>query len=99
VNKCINYNSEYVGCSNTITDDAVLAIVNNEGEVISFSREYGDFEWSGPACLKREQIKYNSNHVYNQIEEYLPLPVVIISAQDIDTYEDYKNAIEFVKNW
>jgi choline kinase/soluble P-type ATPase len=97
--KCLEYKGEFIGCSKTITDDAVLASVNESGNVIEFSREFGDFEWSGPACLKREHIKYLSNHVYYQIEEYLPLPALVIRAQDIDTYEDYKKALIFIKTW
>ncbi len=96
---CLNYNSEYIGCSKTITDDAVLASVNGDGNVMAFSRENGDYEWSGPACLKKQHVKYISNHVFNQIEEYLPLPALIVRAQDIDTYEDYKDAITFIKTW
>ena len=99
IKKCLSYNGEFVGCSMNITDDAVLASVDEDGNVISFSREYGDYEWSGPACMRREHIKYISNHVFNQIEEYLPLQALIIKAQDVDTYDDYKKAIEFIKTW
>ncbi len=99
INRCLNFNGEYVGCSKTITDDAVLASIDENQNVISFSREYGDYEWSGPACLKKEHVKYISNHVYNQIEEYLPLPVLVIEARDIDTYDDYKHAIKFIRSW
>ncbi len=99
IDRCINFNGEFVGCSKTVTDDAVLASVDTNNNVVSFSREHGDYEWSGPACLKKEHVKYISNHVFNQIEEYLPLPSLIIEAQDVDTYEDYKNAINFIKSW
>jgi HAD superfamily phosphoserine phosphatase-like hydrolase len=97
VKRCFSFKGEFVGCSKTVTDDAVLATVNENGDVISFSREEGDYEWSGPACLKREHIEYNSDHVYFQIIKYLPLPALVIQAQDIDTYDDYKNAIKFLK--
>lgn len=99
IDKCLNYEGEFIGCSKTVTDDAVLAKVNEKGDVVSFSRKHGDYEWSGPASLKRDNIKYASSHVYHQIEEYLPLPALIVRAQDIDTYEDYKSAIEFIKTW
>jgi len=99
INKSLNYKGEFIGCSKTVTDDAVLASVDENGNVISFSRENGDYEWSGPACLKREHIKYGSNHVYHLIEEYLPLPALVVEAQDVDTYDDYKKAVEFIKTW
>ena len=96
---CINYDGEYVGGSYIISEDAVFLNVNEDMQVVGFSRENGDFEWSGPAKLKRDNIKYISSNVFNQIEEYLPLPFLNIRAQDVDTYEDYKNAIKFVKSW
>jgi len=99
IKQCLAYEGEYIGCSKTITDDAVLVKVNENKEVISFSRKQGDYEWSGPACLKKENVKYASSHVYHQIEEYLPLPALVVRAQDIDTYEDYKNGIEFINSW
>jgi HAD superfamily phosphoserine phosphatase-like hydrolase len=99
IDKCLNYEGEFIGCSKTVTDDAVLANVDEKGDVISFSRENGDYEWSGPACLKKEHVKYGSNHVYHLIEEYLPLPSLVVEAQDVDTYEDYKKAVEFIKSW
>lgn len=99
IDKCLKYKGAFVGCSRTITDDAVFAHLDNEQNVISFSGEASDYEWSGPACLKRDNIKYVSNHVYNQIEKLLPIPALVIRAQDIDTYEDYEKALIFVKSW
>jgi len=98
IEKCLQ-TTEYVGCSKSITDDAVLVEIDEDKNVISFSREIGQFEWSGPACLKKENIKYVSGHVYTQIENVLPLPALIINAQDIDTYDDYKKAVDFIKTW
>jgi HAD superfamily phosphoserine phosphatase-like hydrolase len=97
IQKCLEYNGEYIGCSDIVTDDAVFVKVNENNEVVAFSTKQGDYEWSGPAKLKKDKIKYISTNVYNQIEEYLPLPMLKITAQDIDTYDDYKKAIQFIK--
>jgi len=99
IKRCFSFDGEFIGCSKTVTDDAVLTTLDENGNVIEFSRERGDYEWSGPACLKKEHIEYNEDHVYFQIEKYLPLPALIIDAQDIDTYDDYKNAEQFIKLW
>ena len=99
IDKCLNYSGEFVGCSAEITDDAVFVQLDEEHKVISFSRNNGSYEWSGPVCLKRNNVKYTSGHVFSQIEGYLPLPALIIRAQDIDTYEDYKKGIKFVADW
>jgi HAD superfamily phosphoserine phosphatase-like hydrolase len=96
--RCLEYNGQYVACSKIITDEAVFVKVDNVGNVNSFSITEGDFEWSGPACLKRDSIKNVDGHVYTQIEEHLPLPALIINAQDIDTYDDYEKAKKFIED-
>ena len=45
------------------------------------------------------KIKFDKNNVYNQFENYLPITIVKTRARDIDTYEDYLRAIEFVNSW
>ncbi len=99
IDKCLNYPGEYIGCSDIISDEPVYIKSDENGYALSFSRKFGDFEWSGPACLKKKNIKYVSTNVFNQIEEYLPLPLLKIRAQDIDTYDDYKRAISFMEEW
>jgi HAD superfamily phosphoserine phosphatase-like hydrolase len=96
---CLEFDGEYVGCSDIVSEDTVFIKTDELGNVLSFSREQGDFEWSGPAKMKRDNIKYMSTNVFNQIEGLLPLPYLKIRAQDVDTYADYKNAIEFMKSW
>jgi choline kinase len=99
VKKCLEAEGEYVAYSPTVSSEAVFVKTNEAGDVLSFSRENGDFEWTGPACIKRDKVKWTSGNVFNQIEEYLPMRGLKIRAQDVDTYEDYQKAIEFVKSW
>jgi HAD superfamily phosphoserine phosphatase-like hydrolase len=99
IDRCLDFDGEYVGCSQKVTDDAVFVKVNEKDEVVFFSRENGDYAWSGPAKLKKENIPYVSTNVYNQIEPLLPLPMLKIEAQDIDTYDDYLQAIELMGSW
>lgn len=99
IQRCIGYDGEYVGGSRIISEDAVFLRVDDQNQVTSFSRECGDFEWSGPAKIQKKHIRYLTSNVFNQIEGLLPLPFLNIRAQDVDTYEDYKNAIKFVKSW
>ena len=99
VELCLNHSGEYVGCSKSISDDPVYVKCDEHNQVVSFSRENGDFEWTGPALLAKDKVKYTSSNVFNQIEEYLPLPTLQVRAQDIDTYDDYKRAVEVMKEW
>ena len=57
------------------------------------------FEWTGPACIMKSKLKYSSGHVFNMLEPYLPMRGIKIRACDIDTYDDYTRAIEFVRSW
>lgn len=95
----LNINEEYIAFSNKQSEDGVFVKLNENAEVVSFSDINGDFEWTGPAVLKREKIGFSSGHVYNIIEPYLPIKGIKIRACDIDTYEDYKRALEFIKEW
>lgn len=90
---------EWIAYADRMSDDAVLVKTNQNGSVLSFSRENGDYEWTGPCCIKKSKLKYSSGHVYNQLEPYLPMRGIKIRACDIDTYEDYQRAIEFIKSW
>ena len=96
---CLEYEGDYVGCSSSMSDDPVYVKCDENYQVVSFSRENGDYEWTGPASMKKNKIKYTSVNVFNQIEEYLPLPLLKVRAQDIDTYDDYKRALEIMAEW
>lgn len=99
VKKCLEAEGEYIGYSYINSNEAIFVKTNEAGDVLSFSREHGDYEWTGPACIKRDKLKWTRGNVFNQLEEYLPMQGLKIRAQDIDTYEDYQKAIEFVKGW
>jgi choline kinase len=90
---------EYIAYSDKTSTEAVFVKTDNQGNVIAFSRQEGDYEWTGPASMKREKIKFTSENVFNQLEEYLPMKGIKIRACDIDTYEDYQKAIDFIKTW
>lgn len=99
IQACLDARNEYVGISQKTSDDTVFVKLDEGAKVIAFSTENGDYEWSGPACLRRENIHFTSGHVYTLIEPLLPMAGRIIAARDIDTYEDYKRAIAFVATW
>ena len=90
---------EWIAYADISSDDAVFVRVDGEGSVLSFSSESGDYEWTGPACIRREKLHYSSGHVFNMLEPSLPMRGIKIRACDIDTYDDYTRAIEFVRSW
>lgn len=99
VRLCLETEGEYIGYSEKMSDDAVFVGVDGQGNVVNFSTQQGDFEWTGPACIDRQKVRYTSGNVYNQLEHFLPMPGLKIRACDIDTFEDYERAIQFVRGW
>lgn len=99
VKTCLETPGEYIAYSEKSSDDAVFCLTLPNGDVIAFSRERGNYEWTGPCCIKKNKIRNHQEHVFNILEEHLPMQGIKIRAQDIDTYDDYLRAIEFVKGW
>ncbi len=97
--KLLKIKGEWIAYTDKMSDDAVFLKVNERSEVLSFSRDLGDYEWTGPCCLKKERVTYTLGHVYNQLEQYLPLRGIKIRACDIDTYGDYERALKLVESW
>ena len=95
----LDQSGEWIAYADICSDDAMFVRVDGEGNVHSFSQESGDYEWTGPACIRRDKLRYSSGHVYNLLEPSLPMRGIKIRACDIDTYDDYTRAIEFVRSW
>lgn len=97
--KLLNLEGEWIAYTDKMSDDPVYCKINELGDVLSFSKEFGDYEWTGPCCIKKNKLKYSSGHVFNQLEPYLPMKGVKIRACDIDTYDDYQRALKIIQRW
>lgn len=92
----------FAAYSDKCSEDAVFLSLDENGNVCSFSREGGDYEWTGPCGIFGKDLPSeipNDWAVFNILEPLLPLKGVKIRAQDIDVYNDFKNAEKFVKSW
>lgn len=96
IEQCLLGGQTYVGVSQKTSEDTVYVRLDEQQRVVAFTDDEGDYEWSGPACFHRSQVNFTSGHVYSMLEPLLPLPCKVIRARDIDTYEDYKKALDFV---
>jgi len=88
------------GCAPT-TDDPVFLQTETIGDVPyakAFSRESGEWEWTGLTQVRTERIKRHDGHVFQVLEPILPLRVVILRTKEIDTFNDYEKAVRWVKN-
>jgi len=99
VKTILNTPGEFICYSDITSEDAVYCKTDEQGNVLAFSRENGDYEWTGPACIKKEHLTYSSNNVFNIFERVLPMKGIKVRAYDIDTYSDYKRVSEITKNW
>ncbi len=90
---------EYICYSDISSDDAVFVQTDEKCRVLAFSRERGDFEWTGPACMCKGHLTYNSQNVFNMFESLLPMRGIKVHAYDIDTYDDYQRVSQIVKDW
>ena len=95
----LNTDGEYICYTDKISDEGIYLNVDSNNNVINFSNKNGNFEWTGPACIKKDKLQYSNEHVYNQLEPHLPMKGIKIRACDIDTYNDYERAINIINEW
>lgn len=99
VKRILNTEGEFICYADITSEDAVFVKTDESGNVLQFSREEGDYEWTGPACIKKENLFYCTQNVFNMFEPYLPMKGIKVRAYDIDTYNDYIRVSEIIKDW
>ena len=95
--KFLSQDEECIGGFVPTTDNPVLMTIDNN-MVTSFSREYGDLEWTGLVQVKKDRLKEGTGHVYQMLEQLLPIKLMRIRTKEIDTMNDYENAIKWINN-
>lgn len=99
VKKLLATSGEFICYADKTSDDAVFVQTNENGDVLCFSREQGDYEWTGPACMNKQHLIYSAQNVFNMFEPYCPMKGIKVRAYDIDTYNDYIRVSEITKDW
>ena len=90
---------EFICYADKTSDDAVFVQTDEKGDVLCFSREQGDYEWTGPACMDKQHLTYSTQNVFNMFEPLCPMRGIKVRAYDIDTYNDYIRVSEITKDW
>ena len=85
------------GCDPT-TDNPVLMTIDENDNVVEFSRERGSLEWTGLVQIEQEKLTPGTGHVYQMLEPVLPIKVMKIRTKEVDTPNDYENALAWVRN-
>lgn len=80
------------------TDNPVLMTLDDNGCVVKFSREEGTQEWTGLAKIRTDRLVPGTGHVYQMLEPLMPIKVKSIRTREIDTVNDYDNAVKWVRN-
>lgn len=99
VKMLLETDGEFICYSDKSSDEAVWVQTDEEGKVHAFSRERGDYEWTGPACISKANLTYSSQNVFNMFEPFLPMKGIKVRAYDIDTYNDYLRVSEITRDW
>ena len=99
VKRVLEADGEFICYADKSSDEAVWVQTNEKGYVHAFSRECGDYEWTGPACISKANLTYSSQNVFNMFEPFLPMRGIKVRAYDIDTYNDYQRVQEITKDW
>ena len=94
----LEYDGECIGGCEPTTDNPVLMSLNDKHQVVEFSRDHGDLEWTGLAKIKTERLLPGDKHVYMMLEPLMPIDVLKIRTKEIDTQNDYENALKWVQN-
>ena len=97
--ECLAYEEEFIGYSPIMSEEPVYVSLNSDW-IGGFSLSVGDYEWAGPALLHRDKLTAAGNcHLYQTMEKHLPIKGRLVRAMDIDTLQDYRNAIKVFQQW
>lgn len=94
-------NTEVLGYTEAYSDEPVYCGVEQtpDGPIISsFTRNQGIYEWTGLALVNRSRLISNTGHVYQCLENDLPLPGMLIDCREIDTPQDLERAREWSRS-
>lgn len=96
---------EYEGCciggSTPSTDNPwtmPTKVIRGVENVVGFSKEAGEYEWTGLAKVQTDSLQPGRGHVFQMIEPLLPIPMIFIRTKEIDTVDDYERAVQWVRN-
>ena len=75
----------------------ILKTIKENGKELctGFSREEGSYEWTGLAQVYTDRLIPGDRHVCDMLESVLPIEMEYIRTREIDTMNDYENAVKW----
>lgn len=92
--KFMDYPDECLGINKINSHNPILINVYKE-KVVQIANNYGEYEWTGLLKMKAKNLLHNGNYLYEVLRPVLPIQSINVRARDIDTADDYENAV----NW
>lgn len=99
--KAIDCDGCCIGGSTPSTDNPwtmPTKVIRGVENVVGFSKEEGEYEWTGLAKVRTDDLQPGRGHVFQMIEPLLPIPMIFIRTKEIDTVDDYERAVQWVRN-
>lgn len=100
INEIISFKEECIATCEIASDYPIYVKTNNLNEAIEISTQEnsGNFEWIGLVKVLSSHINRTCKGALHQlIEPLLPLKTILIKAKEIDTPNDLKNALDWIK--
>lgn len=85
---------EFLAITSISSAEPVMATAVDD-RVMHLSKTEGNMQWPGVVKISRDKLSGMSSHVYDVLNEVLPIQYQIVRAREIDTQEDYEKAIEW----
>ena len=97
--RCLTYEEEFIGYSTIMSEEPVYVSLDSDW-IGDISLSVGEHEWAGPVLINRDKLTGEENyHLYQVIEKHLPIKGKLVRAMDIDTLQDYRNAVKVFQQW
>lgn len=99
--KILACENEFVSGGEIVSDDPWFVQVNEQDgreNAVSFSRDNGKYEWNGITQIRSHKILHGKGHVFQLVEPYMPFEFLPVRTREIDTLDDFKRAVIWVKN-
>lgn len=89
---------ECIGFSRLRSSEPVLIHLDENENVIAFSKNKGEVEWSGLVKYRSSLFSNNYKYVYEMLEPQLPIKGMEVRSIDIDTSEDYEKVVQWINS-
>lgn len=92
--KFVSEPGESIAITRMLSAEPVLATIE-KNNVVHLSKTEGDMQWPGIVKISQNKLHGKHSHVYDILNDVLPLKFQIVRAREIDTQEDYEKAMEW----